>query len=46
MPRKSDWLLDATKREIAYRAARDVIVRAVGAGIVFVFGMAFGLFFL
>ena len=46
MNRASDWLLDATKREIAYRAARDVLVRAAGVGVIFVFGMAFGLFFL
>ena len=46
MNRASDWLLDATKREIAYRALRDVLVRAAGVGVIFVFGMAFGLFFL
>jgi len=39
-------LLDATKREINYRAARDVLVRAAGVGVAFIFGMAFGLFFL
>ena len=45
MNRASDWLLDATKREIAYRAARDVLVRAIGYGIMFIFGLMLGLFF-